>query len=44
LRRFHERFDDLLGGAPTFAPMRMVDIVGMAAEKARGPAGGPPRS
>jgi hypothetical protein len=43
-RRFHERFDDLLGGAPTFAPVRMVDIVGMAAQKARGPAGGPPRS
>jgi hypothetical protein len=27
-RRLHERLDDLIGGAPTFAPVAMLDVVG----------------
>jgi hypothetical protein len=27
-RRLHERLDDLIGGAPTFMPTSMLDVVG----------------
>ena len=27
-RRFHDRFDDLVGGAPTFTPMSMLEVIG----------------
>jgi hypothetical protein len=27
-RRFHQRLDDLIGGAPTFTPMSMLDAIG----------------